>query len=519
VIDLGRTRADLLAEIQASQRLADPVSDITALGVVSDDAYACLRGHTREALFPVLKLALSERFAAVPRPTLIRDLLMPLKHALGNAYKHGNGRDATKLLTVEVVLAARGALIAVTDEGDGFDVDLTVERMHAQQAYFVHAGSGFRGLHRALSPVTWENGGRTLLLCFRPRSSESGAELRQPPRGHVGCLEENRVTDSALHRLVDPAWMRTCLARELPMFHEGRASLESCRAYVGGGPAGDDCGIRYLLRVEDAQTRILTGRLHEEEAAAAADFDAAFALHAGRGWKGLRIPQPVARLTGEPRLVLYDFDPWMNLWQYLSYRGNIKAVRSSAERVATALATFHRSQATLPLAEAESVVGRVLRIIAEAQGALERLPGSTDLVSRFGAAMEPFRDRASARRAAPGAPIHGQLGWDRIHYGLDGFFYFYRFETCRISEPGIDLGGFAADLLRFAIARDDLSVYRVCREDLLASYNTQAPRPIGSEELRFHTALAIGERLRDSGAGTRAEAEQLLAALDALGNP
>src|SRR2546429_9696281 len=50
-------------------------------------------GRARDELFPLLKIALSERFATVPRLQIIRDLLLPLRNILGNAYKHGNGRS------------------------------------------------------------------------------------------------------------------------------------------------------------------------------------------------------------------------------------------------------------------------------------------------------------------------------------------------------------------------------------------------------------------------------------------
>ena len=78
-----------------------------------------------------------------------------------------NGYDLTKVISVEIVLTAKGALIAVTDEGRGFDVALTFRRFQWQESYFANHGVGFRNLHRAISMVSYENGGRTVLLCFR----------------------------------------------------------------------------------------------------------------------------------------------------------------------------------------------------------------------------------------------------------------------------------------------------------------------------------------------------------------
>src|SRR5688572_12876220 len=442
MIDLSRTRAALLAEIEAPDPSGSPIHDITDPEVVSGNARVHLRGPTREGLFPLLKVALSERFAAVPRPVLVRDLLMPLKHALGNAHKHGNGHDLVKVVQVEVVLTSSGALIAVTDEGDGFDVDLVVQRMHQQETYFDHHGSGFRGLHRARSPVSWENDGSTLLLCFRPSSSAADA----PPdsmRGGDHRWDADRTDDPALARALDPAWIRTCLAGELPEFRDGGATLESCHSYLSRGLAGDDCGIRYVLQitrpdVAHAETRILTGRMHADQATAAADFEAATELHGGEGWK-VQIPRPVARLGAEQRLVLYDFDPWMNLWQYLGYRGSLKAFRHSAERVGKALATLHRSRPALRLTEPELVGTRFQAMVMGVERGLQRLPGGSQLVDRFRAGVRRMPDHAGVSGLGPRAPIHGALGWDCIHYGVDGRFYFYRFEACRLSDPAIDL--------------------------------------------------------------------------------
>ncbi len=141
MISLGRTRAELLAEIDAPSLPGDPLSDLTDLHAASEDAYVRVCGRARDELFPLLKIALSERFAAAPRLQVIRDLLLPLRNILGNAYKHGNGCDPAKVISVEIVLTAKGALIAVTDEGSGFDVALTFRRFQGQESYFANHGS------------------------------------------------------------------------------------------------------------------------------------------------------------------------------------------------------------------------------------------------------------------------------------------------------------------------------------------------------------------------------------------
>src|SRR2546425_10752580 len=165
------------------------------------DAHAHVRvcGHAQEDLFLLLKIVLLERFATVLRLHLIRDLLIPLRNALGNACKHGNGNDPAKAIAVEVVLTHKGALIAVTDEGPGFDAALTFRRFQEQESYFVNRGYGFRNPHRAMSTVSYENGGRTLLLCFRPTKESLEPASRWP------ALEPVAVGNSpAVERSVPP---------------------------------------------------------------------------------------------------------------------------------------------------------------------------------------------------------------------------------------------------------------------------------------------------------------------------
>src|SRR5438045_4023296 len=168
MIDLSRNRQQLLAEIEAAHPLDEPLSDLSDSRVATADAQVRVQGHAKKDLFPILKNALSERFAAVSRRELIRDLLIPLRNALGNAHKHGNAKNPAGIVFVEIVLTRKGALAAVTDQGSGFDVGLTFRRFQEREDFPENREAGFRNLHRATSTVSYENGGRTVLLCFRP---------------------------------------------------------------------------------------------------------------------------------------------------------------------------------------------------------------------------------------------------------------------------------------------------------------------------------------------------------------
>src|SRR5207247_5741416 len=136
---------------------------------------------------------------------------------------------------------------------------------------------------------------------------------------------------------------------------------------------------------------------------------------------------------------------------------------------------------------------------------LQALAGGSDLVSCFRHWAKRIENAASSKQPRVLAPIHGAFGWDCVHYGVDGRFYLYRFETCRRSDPGLDLGGFAADLLRFTLVDLDEGAYRTCRDALLASYNQRAEHPMNQDELRFYIALALVERLQRAGSRTRAD--------------
>ena len=505
MIDLSRTRAELLSEIGAPVFVGTPLTDLTDPRVLASDVHLLLRGHTRADLFPLLEVVFSERFAAVPRAQSIRDLLVPLKSALGNAHKRGNRGDVTKSISVETVLTPRGALVAVSDEGEGFDVVRVLRHLRSSERYFTDFGHGFRTLDRATSLVTFENGGRSLLLRFLPA-------LGHPERSSPQVA----TPDQALGRASDAEWMHSCLSAELLEFRQGQARLESSRAAcVAGGNGGDERDLRYVLQVggDDAlptQIRVLTGRLHASAGAAAADFDAATRLHQELELKTVRIPRPLLRLAGEPRLVLYDVHPWMNLGEYLADRGNPQVLHRRAERVGRALAALHRSPIAFGNPEHELLGERLRGACERVSRRLEASQRETDLPGRFRGVVWRIEELAAAVQPRPPTPIHGRFGLDCVQYGVDGRFYLYRFEACRLSQPGLDLGGFLADLLSLASSQGDDAIYQIGCDAFLAGYHSSERHPFGREEVRFYRALALVDRLDRLRPGTGSEIDSLL---------
>jgi hypothetical protein len=191
MIDLRRTRDELLREIQASDgvrtvRLSDPADPrFTSL------AEACLRvtGTAPAELLARLAPALSRRFADVPPERLFSDLLYLLKKGLGNAHKWGNQRDATRPIVVDAVVTACGAVVAISDAGAGFDPAGILGQMRDGRSYYTHGGSGFKHFQRATSVVSYANGGRTLLIRFSCAPHRPAGETGRVPPSSVAIPE------------------------------------------------------------------------------------------------------------------------------------------------------------------------------------------------------------------------------------------------------------------------------------------------------------------------------------------
>jgi anti-sigma regulatory factor (Ser/Thr protein kinase) len=259
MIDLDRTKAQMLAEINASEKawvnfLSDPADqDFVSLG----EARLAVEGKTPNDLFPALNAAFSKRFASVPPEKLIRDLYYPLKKGLGNAYKWGNRKDPDKQLTVEVVVTKTGAFVAIADEGDGFDVEDILRRFQGGEQYFSHGGSGFVHFNRAQSVISYADGGRTLLIRF----------LCAPEPAEISA-----TNNSAMMMAGNEPFMKSLLAAELPYFRKNKATLDSCRIYMPDEQEDDQPEIKYVLeyhkgKSEETKTAIMTGRLLPESAA------------------------------------------------------------------------------------------------------------------------------------------------------------------------------------------------------------------------------------------------------------
>lgn len=102
------------------------------------------------------------------RPQLIGGCGL-LSEVLSNAYAHGNRRDPSLPITLELYAGDAGYLLRVAHSGPGFDVLDTLTRFRDKQCYFSVAGNGLRRLDSSLEfEVFFASDGRAVHLVRRP---------------------------------------------------------------------------------------------------------------------------------------------------------------------------------------------------------------------------------------------------------------------------------------------------------------------------------------------------------------
>jgi anti-sigma regulatory factor (Ser/Thr protein kinase) len=468
----------MLAEINVSEKAwTNCLSDLTAPDFVTlDEAFLAVRGCTPDDFLSGLDAAFAARFASVPPEKLIRDLYYPLKKGLGNAYKWGNRKDPDKQITVEVVATKTGALVAIADDGEGFDVDGILRRFQGDGQYFSHGGSGFEHFNRAQSVISYADGGRTLLIRFLcvPRSSGG----------------ENVAAQNSAHGAAgDEAFMKSLFAAALPYFQANKTALESCRIYLPDDPG--EMEIKYVLECRQEQsaeikTVKLTGRLLPE-AAAQKDFSVAAQLY--KTQNSVHIPKPVA-VFKEPSLGLFEFNPAKDLRDYLKKIEDFQEVAEIIKKIAAGLRALHHSAIDLPAeATLESALERYRAVKNKAVAMLAQTgPPRAERVQEI---FNRLIARAAILKSFEPVPIHGSFGWENILYG-ESKFYFFRFEQCRRSHPGFDAGSFLAELRRFYLLRRkaDQNFYHAGRDVFLENY-FGGELPAWHEDLPFFTAGAL----------------------------
>ena len=99
----------------------------------------------------------------------LNDLHLALVEALANAVIHGNREDPAKTVGISGICDAQAQLlIAVTDQGDGFNPGALADPTTTQNIYSTH-GRGVFLMKRLVDGVEFNLGGRQVVLrkCFR----------------------------------------------------------------------------------------------------------------------------------------------------------------------------------------------------------------------------------------------------------------------------------------------------------------------------------------------------------------
>jgi len=481
MIDLTLTRERMLADIRASEfdlerELADPADpDFASL--------PSLRFHTekrtRGEVYGALCAGLATRYSDVAPENLIRDVTRPLKKALGNAYKRGNRQDPAKRIALDIVFTPVGAVVTVSDEGEGFDVESVYGGFRDGSVYFNHHGGGFACFERAGSTISYADGGQTFMLCWRPGS--------------------DRDAHATFGLAADECHMTALLAEELASFKKGKASLEACRIFVPAAPSRSGLELRYLLQYakrggKAEKSEVLTARLLPE-AVARADFENASRLYEGpfKAAKGVEIPKPQNAFKQHPRLVLYTFDPTRDLFDYLEAVPDEKRIAKVAAEVAAGLRSLHHSAVEFETVEScdelkaneRERLARVAHALDGASGeAADRVRGFLARVGEDIEALEPYEP----------LPVHGAFGLDCVRSQGEELF-FQRFERCRRSHPGLDLGAFLADLLDLASRGEKLRGVAGVAKDAFQGAYFGAAGPPGDDAAATFVGIALLARI------------------------
>jgi len=167
MIDLTRTEEHMLAEIRAN---------------VPEETRFVLNGRTPDEMLPTLMETFTTRYTSLPSERVYGELGYLVKKGLGNAYKWGNECAPERALTVRAVMTDVGAVVAIADEGKGFEVSNVLSKFLQNDGYSRHGGSGFVHFHEASSLISYADGGRTLLIRFLCSPGTAAADAVGPTR-------------------------------------------------------------------------------------------------------------------------------------------------------------------------------------------------------------------------------------------------------------------------------------------------------------------------------------------------
>lgn len=515
MIDLDTTREALLA------RIGGPVSLFTTpCRPISSPAFqaecyvrGALFGRTKEVLREQLEQALRTRFSAVAEEVLFAELLYPLKKALGNAQKWGNRNDPQKQIAIECLATPRGVLIAVSDEGDGFDVDATLAALKEEAIYFTHGGSGFKLFAKIASVVSYEDSGRTLLLCF------------EKDRIHGRAVDE--TTLMTLGSLADVSSIQPKLEEALCHRLGENLRITNCQIFQPATTLLWASELRYQITWQSvttakAATETVSGRIQERmmaekellllqeiEARLKAGHSPLTAL-APLGFIATDRPHD-PEVNSDTGLLLYRAAPTGNLhhrMRYLKKQGTVDDVYALMQAIGQGLSSLHQVRlggnrapsepqladaqrlrssltATLPFADNEAFQPCPVHFVAHLASLASLSRSVRQQVSTVLEQISPHHCRL----------VHGAVDWDHLLYQEDQL-YLSDFVTAAYSHPAVDLGSFLAEVIYYYVLRKkpNVEICHMAQQAFLVGYFGEGMRA-WQREIDLFTAWALLQKL------------------------
>lgn len=95
-----------------------------------------------------------------------REIGWPLEEVIVNAGVHGNKRDPHKKVKITRYYGKKGIVYSIEDEGDGFDIQTTVEKFRKSEKYHSLHGCGLLILNYTKMVVTANNKGNQIILQY-----------------------------------------------------------------------------------------------------------------------------------------------------------------------------------------------------------------------------------------------------------------------------------------------------------------------------------------------------------------
>ena len=199
MIELERSRADLLAAIGASAGLLDePAVEPGSPELLScDEVHFEISAHTRDEILPIVRDAIRSRFDWVSEGRIFHDLLLPLKRGLGNAFKRGNDADAGKWIRARVALTRFGTYVEIQNEGEGFDVEgVCVEGKRVAPVADLGGAEHREGRQREQRCTPGH------CRVEPPSGSRGGDEVGSPPGGEDVDADQRDIGEAVRHGLM-----------------------------------------------------------------------------------------------------------------------------------------------------------------------------------------------------------------------------------------------------------------------------------------------------------------------------